>query len=51
MLLIAESQELYCNFDVYFQADDSIFIKWGEGGCVVAPSLFSVISPSSEHKI
>lgn len=48
MLLIAESQELYCNFDVYFQADDSIYIK---GGGVVAPFVFSVISPSSERKI
>lgn len=51
MLLIAESQELYCNFDVYFQADDLIYIKWGGWSCIVAPFLFPVISPSSEHKI
>lgn len=48
MLLITKSQELYCNFNVYFQAADEIYIKcvW-----VVAPFLLSVISPSSEHKI
>lgn len=36
MFLIAESQELYCNFDVYLQADDWIYIKWG-GQLVLLP--------------
>lgn len=37
MLLIAESQEPYCNFDVYFQADDLIYLKWGGRRVVLLP--------------
>lgn len=45
MLLIAESQELYCNSDVYFQADGSIFIKLGEGVVVLPHPCFLSFLP------
>lgn len=50
MLLITKSQELYCNFNVYFEDDDWIYTKRMCVGAV-APFLLSVISPLREHQI